>query len=119
MQEMSYADALDAGLDPISYRSDLLESLGEGQFAGQLDALVWSKRRPCLMALLSLDTGSRVQVLGFQRHTRKGLPECIGLRLLTPGQRIVLHVDRGLRGGLRPLVIPEPSAEEQGESQYG
>ncbi len=107
MQEMSYAAALDAGLDPISYRNDLLESLGEGEFSGRLDGLVWSKRHPCLMALLSLDRGIRVQVLGFQKHSRKGLPEYLGLRALTPGQRIVLQIDRGIRGGLRPLVTPE------------
>ena len=107
MQEMSYADALDAGIDPISYRSDALDSLGEGRFHGRLDALVWSKRKPCLMALLTLDTGSLVQVVGFQRHTRKGLPEYLGLRLLSPGQRIVLQIDRGVRGGLRPLVLSE------------
>ncbi len=107
MLEQSYAAALDAGLDPISYRSDLLQSLGEGEFPGRLDGLVWSKRQPCLMALVNLDRGARVQVLGFKRHSRKGLPEYLGLRALIPGQRILLVIDRGLRGGLRPLVIPE------------
>lgn len=110
MNEMSYAAALDAGLEPISYRSDALESLGEGRFMGQLDGLVWSKRQPCLMALLALDNGARVQVLGFQRHSRKGLPEYLGLRLLTPGQRICLQIDRGIRGGLRPLVVSDDAA---------
>ena len=107
MNEMSYADALDAGLEPISYRTDAVEALGEGQFGGRLDALVWSKRQPCLMALLTLDTGVRVQVVGFQRHTRRDLPEYLGFRSLTPGQRITLVIDRGVRGGLRPLVIAE------------
>ena len=106
MNEMSYAAALDAGLEPVSYRSQFLESLGEGLFGGKLDALVWSKRQPCLMALLTLDNDVRVQVVGFQRHTRKDLPEYLGLRSLTPGQRIFLEIDRGLRGGLRPLVRP-------------
>jgi hypothetical protein len=110
MHEKSYAAALDAGLDPISYRNDLLQSLGEGEFPGRLDGLVWSKRQPCLMALVSLDRGIRVQVLGFQRHSRKGLPEYLGLRTLAPGQRILLSIDRGLRGGLRPLVVPEERA---------
>jgi hypothetical protein len=105
MNEMSYADALDAGLEPISYRSDALESLGEGRFQGVLDGLVWSKRQPCLMALVSLDNGIRVQVLGFQRHSRKDLPEYLGLRLLTPGQRVELQIDRGVRGGFRPLLL--------------
>lgn len=107
MNELSYADALDAGLDPISYRSDAVESLGEGQFGGHLDALVWSKRQPCLMALLTLDTGVRVQVVGFQKHTRRDLPEYLGFRLLAPGQRVTLVIDRGVRGGLRPLVVAE------------
>ena len=107
MNELSYEAALDAGIEPISYRTDVLESLGEGKFAGQLDGLVWAKRKPCLMALLTLDGGVRVQVVGFQRHTRKDLPEYIGLRLLTPGQRVVLFVDRGVRGGFRPLVCPD------------
>jgi hypothetical protein len=110
MNEMSYADALDAGLEPISYRTDAVESLGEGRFGGCLDALVWSKRQPCLMALVTLDTGVRVQVVGFQRHTRRGVPEYLGFRLLAPGQRVTLVIDRGVRGGLRPLVISESSA---------
>lgn len=110
MKEMSYAAALDAGLEPISYRGDALNSLGEGRFPGQLDGLVWSKREPCLMALLTLDSGVRVQVLGYQKHTRKGLPEYLGLRLLDPGQRILLQIDRGVRGGLRPLVLPDDSS---------
>lgn len=107
MNEMSYAAALDAGFNPISYRTDVLESLGEGRFGGTLDSLVWSKRQPCLMALLTLDAGARVQVVGFQRHSRKDLPEYLGLRLLAPGQRIALLIDRGVRGGLRPLVVAE------------
>jgi hypothetical protein len=109
MKEMSYTAALDAGLEPISYRGDALKSLGEGRFPGRLDGLVWSKREPCLMALLTLDSGVRVQVLGYQKHTRKGIPEYLGFRLLVPGQRILLQVDRGLRGGLRPLVLPDDS----------
>ncbi|NYI33131.1 hypothetical protein FHR53_002814 [Xanthomonas arboricola] len=124
MNEMSYAAALDAGLEPISYRSDALESLGEGRFTGKLDGLVWSKRQPCLMALLTPDNDARVQVVGFQRHSRKDLPEYLGLRLLTPGQRIVLQVDRGLRGGLRPLVLSDdagqvskPGAKHQGDEK--
>lgn len=110
MNEMSYSAALDAGLDPISYRSGALTSLGEGRFSGQLDGLVWSKRDPCLMALLTLDSGVRVLVLGYQKHTRKDLPEYLGLRLLVPGQRVFLQIDRGLRGGLRPLVLPDDSS---------
>lgn len=107
MNEISYAMALEAGLEPISYRSDALQSLGVGRFGGRLDGLVWSKRKPCLMALLTLDNTARVQVLGFQNHSRRELPEYLGFRLLTPGQRIVLQIDRGLRGGLRPLVLSE------------
>lgn len=107
MNEISYAAALDAGIEPIAYRSDFLESLGEGHFGGTLDALVWAKRQPCLMALISLDVDVRIQVVGFQKHSRKELPEYLGFRQLTPGQRVVLVVDRGVRGGLRPLVIPE------------
>ncbi len=106
MQEMSYADAVESGIEPITYRGDALDAIGEGSFSGQLDALVWAKRSPCLMALITLDLGARVQVLGFKRHTRKELPEYLGLRELSPGQRVTLHVDRGLRGGLRPLVMP-------------
>jgi hypothetical protein len=55
MNEMSYAVALDAGLEPLSYRNGALKSLGEGRFSGTLDGMVWSKRQPCLMALLPLE----------------------------------------------------------------
>ena len=113
MKEISYVAALEAGIEPICYRSDALESLGEGSFPGMLDCLVWSKRHPCLMALLTLDDGPLVQVAGFQRHSRKGLPEYLGLRTLTPGQRILLIIDRGVRGGLRPLVLADDSASPQ------
>lgn len=104
MNELSYSAALDAGIEPITYRSDALESLGPGTFAGQLDALVWSKRQPCLMALITLEKGIRVQVVGFQRHTRKDMPEYLGLRDLYPEQQVMLAIDRGIRGGLRPTV---------------
>lgn len=105
MHEISYAAAVESGIEPITYRGDALDAIGEGSFPGRLDALVWAKRSPCLMALITLDLGARVQVLGFKRHTRKELPEYLGLRHLCPGQRITLQVDRGLRGGLRPLVL--------------
>lgn len=55
MIEMSYAATLDAGLDPVSYRNDALESLGERRFSGTLAGLMWSERQPCLMALLPLE----------------------------------------------------------------
>lgn len=116
MNELSYANALDMGLEPISYRSDAVECLGEGQFSGCLDALVWSKRQPCLMALLTLDSGVRVQVVGFQQHTRRDLPEYLGFRLLTPGQRVTLVIDRGVRGGLRPLVVAGAAIVANGSS---
>jgi len=38
------------------------------------------------------------------------VPEYLGFRLLAPGQRVTLVIDRGVRGGLRPLVISESSA---------
>jgi hypothetical protein len=112
MNEMSYADALDAGIEPVTYRSDSLRALGKGQFTGCLDALVWAKRQPCLMALITLDTNIRVQVSGFQRHNRTDLPEYLGLRRLIPGQRIVVTVEVGVRGGLLATVLPAHEAED-------
>jgi hypothetical protein len=107
MNEVSYAAALEAGIEPIQYRSDHLTELGPGQHPGVLDALVWSKRKPCLMALIQLDTGVKVQMVGFQKHSRPELPDYLGLRELTPGQRVELVVDIGLRGGLRPTLRGE------------
>jgi hypothetical protein len=107
MNEVSYPAALEAGIEPIQYRSDCLEELGPGPHAGLLDALVWSKRKPCLMALIQLDAGIKVQIVGFQKHSRPELPEYLGLRELTPGQRVELVLDVGLRGGLRPTLRPE------------
>lgn len=128
MNELSYAAALDAGLEPITYRSDALDALGEGEFKGKLDGLVWSKRQPCLMALVTLESGVRVQVIGFQRHSRRGLPEYLGLRLLTPGQQVILCIDRGVRGGLRPSCFrrrrpsfpsrPAMRLERTGDGQF-
>ena len=105
MNEISYAAALEAGIEPIQYRADAIESLGVGRFPAQLDALIWSKRKPCLMALLRLDVGVKLQVVGFQQHSRPELPEYLGFRAFTPGQRVTLVVDRGARGGFRPSLI--------------
>jgi len=96
-------------IEPILYRIDILEELGEGNFTGVLDALVWSKRDQLLMALVTLDGGLKVRVLAFQRHSRKDangkpLPEYLGFRDLEPGKKVEILVDRGLRGGLRPFV---------------
>ena len=107
MKEISYAAALEAGIEPIHYRADAIESLGPGRYPAQLDALIWSKRKPCLMAFLNLDVGVKVQMVGFQQHSRPELPEYLGLRAFTPGQRVTLVVDKGVRGGLRPSLAAE------------
>ena len=107
MNELSYKAALEAGIEPIQYRADYLDELGQGQHPGVLDALVWSKRKPCLMALIQLDFGVKVQMVGFQKHSRPELPDYLDLRELTPGQRVELVVDIGLRGGLRPTLRRE------------
>lgn len=111
MNEISYSAAIEAGLDPLTYRTDALEALGAGSHPGTLDALVWSKRAPCLMALVTLDVGVRVLVLGYQQHSRRDLPPYLGLRELSPGQPIELSIDVGIRGGLRPLVRAMPTVE--------
>ncbi|WP_277583848.1 hypothetical protein [Pelomonas aquatica] len=36
------------------------------------------------MALLALDTGVRIQVIGFQRHTRRDLPNISGFACWFP-----------------------------------
>ena len=105
MNEVSYEAALTAGIDPIHYRADRLQSLGPGRFPAQLDALVWAKRQPCLAALIQLDTGVKIAIMGFQKHSFKGLPEYLGFRTFTPGQRVALVVDQGVRGGLRPSLV--------------
>lgn len=104
MNEFSYAQALSSGIEPMNYRIDLLDAIGAGNFEGVLDALVWSQKEPSLMALITLDGGRKVKVLGFQRHSRKDLPEYLGLRELEPGAGIHLLVEVGVRGGLRPTV---------------
>jgi hypothetical protein len=104
MRELSYSAALSAGVEPIQYRASL-DELAVGNHPGRLDALVWSKGKPALMALLTLDAGFKVQVIGFQTHSRKDLPPYLGLRELEPGQRILLNIDVGARGGVRPTVL--------------
>lgn len=105
MDEMSYQDALAQGVQPIQYRTDRLEELGEGRHEGVLDALVWTKSKPALQALITLDSGVKIMVMGFQRHSRKELAPYLGLREFSPGDRVTLVIDRGLRGGLRPAVL--------------
>lgn len=103
MDELSYNAALDLGIEPITYRADWAE-LGEGTHPGRLDALVWTKRKPALQALVTLDMGAKVAVLAFKRHSRPDLPEYLGLRDLVPGQRVNLVLDVGARGALRPTL---------------
>lgn len=105
MNEISYSAALESGIEPIHYRADILKDLGPGQFPGKLRALIWSRKKPCLFALVDLDAGHKVQVIAFQRHSRPGLPEYLGLRAFSPGQKVSLVVDVGPRGGMRPTVL--------------
>lgn len=104
MNELSYAQALDAGIEPIDYRADHLKALGAGTVAGTLDALVWAKRQRCLMALITLESGHKVQVSGFQLNRRPHLPSYMGLRDLQPGRPVLLHIEMGPRGGVHVTV---------------
>lgn len=106
MHELSYKQALEQGIEPIQYRTDALQGLGAGIHRGRLDALVWAKRQPALQALITLDSGPKVQVIGFQRHSRCDFPEYLGFRALIPGQMVDLVIDIGIRGGLRPSISP-------------
>ena len=104
MKEISYAAAIEAGLEPITYRLERVGELGKGQYNGRLDALVWVASRPAIMALVTLEDGTRVTVMAFQAG-RKDMPlPYAGLRLLSPGDSVVLEVDIGPRGGVRPLL---------------
>ncbi|CAN7387701.1 hypothetical protein [Variovorax sp. LjRoot178] len=105
MNEISYNAAIDSGLEPITYRMERVQELGPGEFPGRLDGLVWINGRPALMALVTLQSGDRVGVIAYKRSSRKeiALPWS-GLRGLTPGESVILDIDVGLRGGLRPLV---------------
>lgn len=51
MKEISYTAAIDAGLEPITYRLEREGELGKGHYAGRLDALVWVARRPAIMVV--------------------------------------------------------------------
>jgi hypothetical protein len=104
MREISYRVAIDAGLEPITYRLERVGELGKGHFDGRLDALVWVDRRPAIMALVTLDDGTRVAVLAFHEGRRDVQLPYGGLRLLTPGDSVVLEIDIGPRGGVRPLL---------------
>ncbi len=107
MDELSYANALDQGIEPIHYRTGYLQELGEGHHEGWLDALVWCKRIAGLQALITLDIEVKVAVIGFKKSGRRDVPEYLGFRAFRPGQRIVLVIDTGVRGGLRPTLIAE------------
>jgi hypothetical protein len=104
MKELSYAQALASGIEPILYRTDFLEELGVGSHAGVLDALVWAKRAAALMALVTLVSGPRVCVTGFQRHSRPDMQEYLGLRTFSPGDLVFIEIDIGQRRGLRPCL---------------
>ncbi|TDQ31955.1 hypothetical protein DEV91_10650 [Phyllobacterium brassicacearum] len=99
MNELGYADALSAGIEPVPYRTVSINAPGPGEFPGTLDALVWAKRQPALLALVTLDTGLKVVVVGYHRN-RDGVPYA-GLRNFTPGQKIKVNVEVGPRNGLR------------------
>ncbi len=98
MNELGYADALSAGIEPVLYRTVSIDAPGPGEFPGILDALVWAKRQPALLALVTLDSGLKVVVVGY--HRREGVPYA-GLRNFTPGQKIKVSVEVGPRNGLR------------------
>ncbi len=98
MNELSYAQARDIGIDPALYQFDLIEVLGIGTYPGTLDHLVWARSKPILQALVTLNSGHKIKASGFQRHSRHDLPEYFGYRNLVPGMDIHLVVDRNSRG---------------------
>lgn len=112
-KEIGYDQAIDLGLEPIHYRSDAFADLGKGSYPGRLDALVWTKRKPALLALITLDTGVKVSVIGFQNNRVDDEPY-MGLRRLDPGQRVLVEVDIGVRGGVRPTVRSPAQASDAG-----
>lgn len=104
MNEISYRLAVEAGLQPITYRLERLGELGKGEFSGRLDALVWASSKPAIMAMVSLDDGTSVCVMAFQEGRRDSPLPYQGLRMLSPGESVVLEVDFGPRGGVRPTL---------------
>lgn len=64
------------------------------------------------MALVTLEDTTRVAAIAFQER-RKDMPLPYGgLRLLSPGDSIVLEVDIGPRGGVRPLLQSHDPARD-------
>ena len=117
MDEMSYHDALEGGFEPIQFRSEYLQELGPGHYAGYLDALVWRKAHPSLLALITLDNGIKTCVIAYHRDKSKRDPlPYSGLRLLAPGMKVDIDLQLGVRGGLIPRVTrhrdspPRPSS---------
>lgn len=106
MEEISYQDALAAGISPVEYRSDLMRVLGAGTYPGRLDALVWGQygSRAHLQALLSLDEGLKVRIAAYQQDNRQGEPLYRGFREFTPGDSVNLIISIGPRGGVRAEV---------------
>lgn len=105
MHEISYSQALARGVNPLRYHKDAIDFLGVGRFQGTLDHLVWSKRSPSLLALITLDSGERVCSVAYQARRNSSRPDYLGYRDFAPGDRIVLDVQEGPRGGLWPLMV--------------
>ena len=107
MEEISYEDALAAGISPNTYRTEILKELGEGIYPAHLDALVWGHygSRPHLQALLTLaEDGTKVRIAAYHQDNRRGEVLYRGFREFCPGTNINLVISIGPRGGVRAFM---------------
>lgn len=105
---MSYAAAIDSGISLSGYRKETLRALGEGQYQGRLDALVWSKPSAArmLLALVTLDSGDKALCEARFERELKGEPKYQGFLGSTPGQAVLVTVTIGPRGGVHTHLTP-------------
>jgi hypothetical protein len=108
MDELSYSDALDRGIEPVLYRASLMAELGPGTYPARLDALVWAKHHPALQALLTLEDGAKLLIMAFKKNSRQDFGPYLGLRGFTPGQRVNVVIEIGPRGGIKGRLIAIP-----------
>jgi len=106
MLEKSYDNAIISGCNPRDYDCDMSKILlqFEGKTTtGKLDALVWAKHKPILIACITLDNTERISLMAY-KDARESNREYRGWRLLSPGQSISITIRKGQRGALHPII---------------
>lgn len=91
---LSYSQALEAGLDPIQYRTEYLDSLSVGEHTVVVDGVVWARRKPAAIALVRDKDGHRIGLVKVKEVNLDGL-EYGGITEFMAGELAILEVYEG------------------------